>query len=50
LLKTKDFLRLGVPLDEATRRVTDFISRFILGGSSFAHGLILQSGSFCLKP
>ena len=31
-VNTKDFLRLGVPLGEATRRATDFISRFILGG------------------
>ena len=28
----KDFIRLGVPLGEATRRATDFISKFILGG------------------
>ncbi len=31
-MNTKDFLRLGVPLDEATRRVTDFVSKFIPGG------------------
>src|ERR1039457_5527405 len=31
-MNTKDFLRLGVPLGQATRRVTDFISKFILGG------------------
>jgi len=31
-MNAKDFLRLGVPLGEATRRATDFISRFILGG------------------
>ena len=31
-MNTKDFLRLGVPLGEATRRATDFISKFILGG------------------
>src|SRR5690242_3819692 len=31
-MNTKDFLRLGVPLGEATRRATDFVSRFILGG------------------
>ena len=29
-MNTKDFLRLGVPLGEATRRATDF--EFILGG------------------
>jgi len=31
-MNTKDLLRLGVPLGEATRRATDFISQFILGG------------------
>src|ERR1043165_3516808 len=31
-MNTKDFLRLGVPLGQATRRATDFISKFILGG------------------
>jgi tRNA-splicing ligase RtcB len=31
-VNTKDFLRLGVPLGQATRRATDFISKFILGG------------------
>ena len=31
-MNAKDFLRLGVPLGEATRRATDSVSRFILGG------------------
>src|SRR2546422_10085334 len=31
-MNAKDFLRLGVPLGEATRRATDFVSKFILGG------------------
>ena len=31
-MNTKDLLRLGVPLGEATRRATDFISKFVLGG------------------
>jgi tRNA-splicing ligase RtcB (3'-phosphate/5'-hydroxy nucleic acid ligase) len=31
-MNTKDFIRLGVPLGEATRRATDFISQFILSG------------------
>ncbi len=31
-MNTKEFLRLAVPLGEATRRATDFVSRFILGG------------------
>ena len=33
-MNTKDFLRLGVPLGQATRRATDFISKFILGGGN----------------
>ncbi|HXS68524.1 MAG TPA: RtcB family protein [Candidatus Polarisedimenticolia bacterium] len=31
-MNAKDFLRLGVPLGEATRRATDFVSQFILRG------------------
>ena len=31
-MNTKDFLRLGVPLGEATRRAADFVSQFILRG------------------
>ena len=31
-MNTKDFIRLGIPLGEATRRATDFISKFILAG------------------
>ncbi len=31
-MNTKDFIRLGVPLGEATRRATDFITKFILSG------------------
>src|SRR5882762_4585680 len=31
-MNTKDLIRLGVPLGEATRRATDFISKFILSG------------------
>jgi tRNA-splicing ligase RtcB len=31
-MNTKDFLRLGVPLGEATRRAADFVAQFILGG------------------
>jgi tRNA-splicing ligase RtcB len=31
-MNTKDFLRIGVPLGEATRRATDFVSKFVLGG------------------
>ncbi len=35
-MNTKDFLRLGVPLGEATRRATDFIAKFILAGGDKA--------------
>ena len=31
-MNAKDFLRLGVPLGEATPRATDFVAKFILGG------------------
>src|SRR5512138_2558688 len=31
-MNTKDFIRLGIPLGEATRRATDFGSQFILSG------------------
>jgi len=31
-MNTKDFVRLGIPLGEATRRAIDFVSRFILSG------------------
>jgi len=31
-MNAKDFLRLGVPLGEATRRATDFVAKFILSG------------------
>ena len=31
-MNTKDFLRLGIPLGEATRRATDFVAQYVLGG------------------
>src|SRR5579871_2185404 len=31
-MNAKDLIRLGVPLGEATRRATDFISKYILSG------------------
>jgi tRNA-splicing ligase RtcB len=31
-MNAKDFLRLGIPLGEATRRATDFVSKFVLRG------------------
>src|SRR5688572_10680868 len=36
VMNTKHFLRLGVPLGEATRRATDFVAKFILGGGDKA--------------
>lgn len=35
-MNAKDFLRLGVPLGQATRLATDFVARFILGGTTEA--------------
>src|SRR5690242_15727103 len=32
-MNTKDFIRLGIPLGEATRRATDFVAQFILSGA-----------------
>jgi tRNA-splicing ligase RtcB (3'-phosphate/5'-hydroxy nucleic acid ligase) len=31
-MNSKDFIRLGVPLGESTRRATDFVSKYVLGG------------------
>jgi tRNA-splicing ligase RtcB len=31
-MNVKDFLRLGIPLGDATKRATDFVSQFILSG------------------
>jgi tRNA-splicing ligase RtcB len=33
-MNAKDFLRLGVPLGEATRRATDFVAQFVLRGGA----------------
>ena len=33
-MNTKDFIRLGVPLGEATRRATEFVAKFILRGGN----------------
>jgi hypothetical protein len=37
MMNAKDFLRLGVPLGEATRRATDFVAKYILGGGINLH-------------
>jgi tRNA-splicing ligase RtcB len=31
-MNTTDFLRLGIPLGEATRRATDFVAKYVLRG------------------
>jgi hypothetical protein len=35
-MNTKDFLRLGVPLGEATQRATDFVAQHVLQGGDTA--------------
>jgi tRNA-splicing ligase RtcB len=55
-LNTKDLIRLGVPLGEATRRATDFISKFILGGGDKSRleeevkAIIANPGGFTDDP
>ena len=51
-MNAKDFLRLGVPLGEATRRATDFVSKYILGGGDKSRlheevsAIVANSGAF----
>src|SRR5438105_2363295 len=33
-MNTKDFIRLGIPLGEATRRATDFVAQYVLRGGN----------------
>src|SRR5258706_9122228 len=55
-MKTKDFIRLGVPLGEATRRATDFISKFILSGGDKTRleeevkGIVVNPSGFVEDP
>lgn len=35
-MNTKDFIRLGIPLGEATRRATDFVAQYVLSGGDTA--------------
>lgn len=55
-MNAKDLIRLGVPPGEATRRATDFISRFILGGGDRARlteevaAIVANPGSFTADP
>jgi tRNA-splicing ligase RtcB len=55
-LNTKDFIRLGVPLGEATRRATDFVSKFILGGGDKTRleeevkAIVVNPGEFTGDP
>src|SRR5437867_1217120 len=56
IVNTKDFVRLGVPLGQATRLATDFISKFILGGGDKSRleeeikAIIANPGSFGDDP
>ena len=36
-MNSQELLRLGVPLDETTRRATDFIAKCVLGGGDKSH-------------
>jgi tRNA-splicing ligase RtcB len=55
-MNAKDLLRLGVPLGEATRRATHFISRFILGGGDKSRlpeevkGIVRNPSAFADDP
>jgi tRNA-splicing ligase RtcB (3'-phosphate/5'-hydroxy nucleic acid ligase) len=55
-MNTQDFLRLGVPLGEATRRATDFVAKFILGGGDKARlreevaAIVAQPSAFADDP
>ena len=48
-MNTKDFLRLGVPLGQATRLATDFVARFILGGGDKSR-LHEEVGAIVVNP
>jgi hypothetical protein len=48
-MNAKDFLRLGVPFGEATRRATDFVAKFFLGGGAHeAVDLRVKHVTLCL--
>lgn len=55
-MNAKDLLRLGVPLGEATRRGTDFISKFVLGGGDKSRlreevaAIVANPGAFVDDP
>jgi tRNA-splicing ligase RtcB len=55
-MNTKDFIRLGVPLGEATRRATDFVAKFILGGGdktklgAEVSAIVVRPGAFVDDP
>jgi tRNA-splicing ligase RtcB len=55
-MNTKDFIRLGVPLGEATRRATDLVSKFILGGGDKTRleeevkAVLANPGAFAADP
>ncbi len=49
-MNTKDFLRLGVPPGEATRRATDFVAQYILGGGEKAQLPVIVSERTDFNP
>ena len=55
-MNTKDFIRLGIPLGEVTRRATDFVSRFILSGGDKSRlneevtAIVANPGAFVSDP
>jgi hypothetical protein len=49
-MNPKDFIRLGIPLGEATRRATDFVSQFILSGGDKLKAIIANPALFAEEP
>lgn len=55
-MNTKDFLCLGVPLGEPTRRATDFVSKYVLGGGDRSRlreevaAIVAHPGEFLNDP
>jgi tRNA-splicing ligase RtcB len=55
-MNAKDFIHLGVPLGEATRRATDFVAKFMLGGGDKSRlreevaAIVAQPAAFLNDP
>jgi tRNA-splicing ligase RtcB len=55
-MNSKDFLRMGVPLGDATRRATEFAAEFVLAGGDRAHlhdevaAILANPASFLQDP